>query len=345
MKRFFSLTVSVMLLVVFSVTAFAAESVSQNDENIAENKRGRYLGDVNNDGSVSADDARFILRYSVGLEAEKSGLDLLYLNVDTDKSISASDARKTLRMSVGLESLISHNLKNAVKTDSSCSVKGYTQAACEDCNTLIQVAHPLLPHTPHDYPCNGITECTVCKTHIKVEPRHNFSDYHCTECGKLDCKRVKNDIATIAHNKGASQDGVFTYSEKNGSENFKLCHNPATDKVTFGIESELESDSILCKGTISFSDDFEKFEISLDFIRDNVRCAYGVYEITKESLSLDENSDTALIQKKYEGTAEVSSEIKRFAHGYSVSSLLWLQSLLSNNHIPVKLSDLGFTSL
>ncbi len=62
------------------------------------------VGDVDDDGTVSASDARLALRASVGLEklndAQKQAAD-----ADKDGAISAADARLILRASVGLEKL------------------------------------------------------------------------------------------------------------------------------------------------------------------------------------------------------------------------------------------------
>lgn len=63
------------------------------------------IGDVNNDGNVTAADARLTLRYSVGLE-EFDDIQKQAAEVDGNtESISASDARIILRASVGLEIL------------------------------------------------------------------------------------------------------------------------------------------------------------------------------------------------------------------------------------------------
>lgn len=62
------------------------------------------FGDVDGNGAVSAADARFALRASVGLE-NFSPEDAVYLaaDVDSNAKITASDARLILRASVGLE--------------------------------------------------------------------------------------------------------------------------------------------------------------------------------------------------------------------------------------------------
>ncbi len=67
------------------------------------NWRERLFGDVDHDGSVTADDARKTLRHCVGLEMITAVSDLVYTDVDFDGDITAGDARQILRACVGLE--------------------------------------------------------------------------------------------------------------------------------------------------------------------------------------------------------------------------------------------------
>ncbi len=61
-----------------------------------------YLGDINADGKISAQDARIALRSSVELE-ELNEWQLVAANTDFEKTVTAKDARKILRASVELE--------------------------------------------------------------------------------------------------------------------------------------------------------------------------------------------------------------------------------------------------
>ena len=64
------------------------------------------LGDVNNDGTVGADDARLALRRSVDLEDFAPGSRAFKAaDVDASGAVEAMDARRILRASVGLETL------------------------------------------------------------------------------------------------------------------------------------------------------------------------------------------------------------------------------------------------
>ena len=61
-----------------------------------------YKGDVNEDGSLTSDDARTVLRAAVGLDfldAKK----ILIGDIDGNGTLSADDARSVLRMAVGLD--------------------------------------------------------------------------------------------------------------------------------------------------------------------------------------------------------------------------------------------------
>ncbi len=63
-----------------------------------------FLGDVDIDGTVSAADARIVLRASVGLEEITTDI-LERGDIDDSGNLSAADARLVLRASVGLETL------------------------------------------------------------------------------------------------------------------------------------------------------------------------------------------------------------------------------------------------
>ena len=64
-----------------------------------------YLGDVDMNGAVTAEDARTVLRAAVGLE-ELTGDAFTYGDYNGDGAITAEDARLTLRTAVDLEPLL-----------------------------------------------------------------------------------------------------------------------------------------------------------------------------------------------------------------------------------------------
>ena len=87
MKRFVCVVLSLILTFSFGAAAFA-----------------NAPGDLNNDGSVTAEDARTALRIAVGLEDAAPG-SAVYLAADVsgDGAVTAEDARLILRAAVGLE--------------------------------------------------------------------------------------------------------------------------------------------------------------------------------------------------------------------------------------------------
>ncbi|MBQ3519384.1 MAG: polysaccharide deacetylase family protein [Clostridia bacterium] len=91
MKKTLALLLTVVLL--FGICVFATPVTASTSNR---------LGDVDNDGWVTAGDARLCLRYSVDLE-ELDQASVYAANVDGDDNISAGDAREILRFSVGLE--------------------------------------------------------------------------------------------------------------------------------------------------------------------------------------------------------------------------------------------------
>lgn len=67
---------------------------------------GSIMGDVTGDSKVTASDARYVLRFSAGLETvEKKNAKMFYFSADMnfDGKVNSSDARLVLRTAAGLE--------------------------------------------------------------------------------------------------------------------------------------------------------------------------------------------------------------------------------------------------
>ena len=92
-------------------------------------------GDTNNDGMISSDDARFILRLAVNLETADTAL-FSKCDIDEDGSVTSDDARLALRYAVGLESLPGHTLTEIVIVPPTCGTEGITVKICTTCFKL-----------------------------------------------------------------------------------------------------------------------------------------------------------------------------------------------------------------
>ena len=89
MKRILSLVLSLSMILSFVLTASA-----------------NAMGDLNDDGAVTAEDARTALRIAVGLEKAAVGSPVFAAaDVDENGAVTAADARLILRAAVGLETL------------------------------------------------------------------------------------------------------------------------------------------------------------------------------------------------------------------------------------------------
>ncbi len=65
----------------------------------------RWFGDINDDGYVTASDARLALRHAVDLEKINYSGDRIYADVNFDGEINSADAREIMRLAVGLDTL------------------------------------------------------------------------------------------------------------------------------------------------------------------------------------------------------------------------------------------------
>ena len=100
------------------------------------------LGDVDNDGQVSASDARLVLRAAVGLEMLTND-QFVSADTDFDDKISASDARMILRASVGLEVLSNNpDEKNDDIISVSESFLSIVRATHATCSAVIRLFSP-----------------------------------------------------------------------------------------------------------------------------------------------------------------------------------------------------------
>lgn len=169
-----------------------------------------HFGDVNNDGKITAFDARLLLRCSAQLEPITS---LIFERGDynSDGVITAADARTALRVSCSVEKLVcilyGHEYEDFVVLPD-CVNEGYTTQKCTQCgytdgsrkdvvsvggHTLVETVTPATCTVPGYF----VSSCSVCGfvaetyetapvTDHTFSEWTEYSDYKerkCTVCG------------------------------------------------------------------------------------------------------------------------------------------------------------------
>ena len=126
MKRILVCTILVLALLVNCVPVTAADY-------------DLLLGDVDGDGSLTAGDARTVLRASVGLDTLDKDKQII-ADVDFKDSVSAGDARMILRASVGLENIDNfyhtHDMQD-ISVAGSCTEATIRAEKCTTCGMTI----------------------------------------------------------------------------------------------------------------------------------------------------------------------------------------------------------------
>lgn len=112
MKKLKILLVSLFIIVLSATVAYAADFAREQtyddwkkvEENLPVRNSARFLGDLNGDGEVTSEDARFCLRYSVGLD-KLNPKQIKAADINCNNEIDSSDARAVLRKSIKLDNL------------------------------------------------------------------------------------------------------------------------------------------------------------------------------------------------------------------------------------------------
>lgn len=148
MKRtFLYVLITAALLALCCVSAFAATYEELGYTAAPDQTICRACGDVNDDGQITAADARLVLRFSVGLEKFKPAV-VQTADVDGDGRVNSSDARVLLRYSVGLESGFRHTKAETVVFETAtCFSSGSCADLCAHCGKLFNFGK--VPQTEH----------------------------------------------------------------------------------------------------------------------------------------------------------------------------------------------------
>lgn len=131
------------------------------------------LGDVDENGTLTAADARLALRASVGLE-NLTPAQITAADADFSGDITAADARLILRASVGLETLHTHSYTEAITKNATCTEKGTKTFTCECGDTYTEDIAP----SGH----KAVTDKAVASTCTKAGKTEGS---HCSVCNKV----------------------------------------------------------------------------------------------------------------------------------------------------------------
>lgn len=200
MKKILFTIMIVMLAVVSCMVFVSAESKTT------------YVGDVNDDGKVTASDARSILRHAARLELISDNL-LSRADADKNNDVTAADARIVLRMAAGLEALIADHDHEYVAEEiqkQDCENNGIIEYTCSICgysyrDETAAPGHNYVETVIQDGDCEldkvFDKTCTVCgytkrelieavghnyEKHETVEAtctEEGYTIYKCTMCG------------------------------------------------------------------------------------------------------------------------------------------------------------------
>ncbi len=203
MKKQLIMCSIVILLLSLSLSAFAG-----------------YLGDVDNDGKVSAVDARIILRHSAKLDNIAEDM-LAKADIDKNGSINAVDARAVLRMGAMLDELIeehTHDYKTTEIQKQDCKNDGIIEYRCKTCDHSYQDVRKT---KGHDYFVSVIKEPT-CGIGTR--------QYDCVICGYIYTEDIPateeehNYISEIIKKPECAASGTKKYS-------CKVCGDTYTEKI------------------------------------------------------------------------------------------------------------------
>ena len=139
-------------------------------------------GDADLNGIIDANDARIILRASVGLDSP--GLEAApYADSDCDGKITAADARFALRFSVGLEDTILRSFDITPEEVTSCDEGGRYTFTCSITGISFSMDIANGGHICRGSDCINSIKCEICNEDIIPPVGHSFdANGICTRC-------------------------------------------------------------------------------------------------------------------------------------------------------------------
>ncbi len=160
---------ALLLLAAFAVFPAAEDAAPESAPVFAQSDYYCSLrADIDGDGSVTAADARLLLRCAVRLEKIDYSRINAY-NLDGNTTVTAQDARTALRIAVGLESRPAHKKGDDVTVrEATCQQTGSTAFRCVYCGELYsEGVLPIRPHTADVWETDKKATCTAAGMRVK----------------------------------------------------------------------------------------------------------------------------------------------------------------------------------
>ena len=230
------LTMISVLLIIFSVsivtmaetasvydeTESVTEEISTDSDVVIEFDATKF-GDINQDGKISASDARMLLRCAANLEKVTPYI-LTYGDFSRDGKITAYDARTALRVAAHLDKLdcilYGHTYEDYTVSPT-CTQDGYTTKKCTLCSATDGSKENIVPATGHKLTetnikatCTSagklISKCSVCRyteeSDTDAALGHSFSGWKesdttrtktCTRCNYSEVAKITTESKVI----------------------------------------------------------------------------------------------------------------------------------------------------
>ncbi len=185
MKKILIACSVIIMLLCLNVTVFAA-----------------YLGDIDGNGTLTASDARAILRHSAKLESIAEEI-LPLADVDKNGNVNAADARLALRMGAKLDELIedhTHDYKTTEIQKQDCEKDGIIEYRCSVCDHSYQ---DVTKATGHNYTSAVTKEPTCGAVGVK--------EYTCSVCNHTyseDIEALEHDYIKITEREPSCATGL-----------------------------------------------------------------------------------------------------------------------------------------
>lgn len=349
MKKILSLALSFVIILSFSVIAFAEDV---NEQLPPENAPAECLmGDADGNSVLNADDARLILRTAVGLE-DPDPETLLRCDIDFTGGIEASDARVALRMAVGLEKKVTHSFNVSEKQLPDCKNTGVIKACCAVCGVESTVVLKTAPHKyqNEEIKCEPEKLCLECGEVIVQEKlTHTLSEQgKCIYCDYVDAAFVYGIVVNFVKNNGELYEGIYCYQEDIPECSFVICYDLADKALYFmsGYYVETGTDIVECYTYLDVERNFAGYTAELDTYQNGEFAFYGIYNVAPEKLSLD--TAEALSTRKVEPSNldSVSREQIRLSCEANVIAIVaWANDLFERLDVPCNADIMGFTAL